>query len=260
MCIFNFRKKINRMRYFIIVILLVFFKNTSANDGQEKWYLQWGWNREVYTKSTIHFVNSGQYDFYWNKVTAKDKPDFQAIPTLAVTIPQFSFRIGYRISEKWFLELNHDHTKYVVTPGQVIHLTGEIDGKSYDTDTILDNSQFHFEHTNGANFWMLMAARKFTLGEKCQRLSFFAKGGAGIVFPRTDVTLFGKRLNNQFHVAGYIAGIEGNARYQVWRGLYADLGIKTGFANYINALTVEGGKANHSFGFLEGIFSIGYSF
>lgn len=76
----------------------------------------------------------------------------------------------------------------------------------------------------------------------------------------TDVTLFGVRLNNRFHLAGYIVGVEGSVRYRVWKGGYLDLAGKTGFANYTNALTVEGGKASHSFGFIEGIFSIGWEF
>jgi hypothetical protein len=125
---------------------------------------------------------------------------------------------------------------------------------------VLDNSQFHFEHTNGANFWMLMAARRWDNGFGHARTSFFAKGGAGVVFPRTDVTLFGERLNNQFHVAGYVAGMEGSIRYRVWHGGYLDLATKGGFANYLNALTVEGGKASHYFWFVEGIFSLGWEF
>ena len=248
------------MRYFSLVALLVISTTAFADSSTNRWYIQWGWNREAYTRSTIHFTNGSEYDFYWVDAQAKDKPDFYAIPSTQVTIPQFNFRIGYRVSPNWYLELNHDHAKYVVTPGQVMHVQGTIHGVSIDTDTVLDNSQFHFEHTNGANFWMLMAARRWDNGFGNARTSFFAKGGAGIVFPRTDVTLFGERLNNQFHVAGYVAGMEGSIRYRVWHGGYLDLATKGGFANYLNALTVEGGKASHYFWFVEGIFSLGWEF
>lgn len=248
------------MRGFFLALLALLSSSLISFGNSQKWYLQWGWNREAYTRSTIHFVNEGQYDFYWKKVSAKDKPDFQAILTKNVTIPQFSFRIGYEISPDWYLELNHDHAKYVVTPGQPIHMVGEVQGESWDTYTPLNNDSFHFEHTNGANFWMLMAARRITLPDVDHRLSLFAKAGAGVVVPMTDVTLFGVRLNNRFHLAGYIVGVEGSVRYRVWKGGYLDLAAKTGFADYTNALTVEGGKASHSFGFIEGIFSIGWEF
>lgn len=249
------------MRHVCLFIVVFYGTTAFANANPDRFYLQWGWNREAFTKSTIHFTNGADYDFSWMSVSAKDKPDFQAILSKDITVPQFSFRIGYRIAPRWYLELNHDHAKYVVTPGQVMHVKGDMgEGVHVDQDTILSNAQFHFEHTNGANFWMLMAARRFQTDYMKSRLSFFAKGGAGLLFPRTDVTLFGNRLNNRFHVAGYVAGIEGSARYRVWRGGYIDLATKGGFANYTNALTVEGGRASHSFGFIEGILSLGWSF
>jgi hypothetical protein len=240
--------------------VFIYGTNAFSNGDANHWYLQWGWNREAYSKSTIHFTNGSQYDFYWMNVSAKDKPDFQAILSEEVTIPQFSFRIGYRISPQWYLELNHDHAKYVVTPGQVMHVKGNMREVSVDQDTVFSNNQFHFEHTNGANFWMLMAARRYYSPWLNSHLSFFTKAGAGIVYPRTDVTLFGTRLNNRFHVAGYIVGTEASARCNIWQGSYVDFATKGGFANYINALTVEGGKAGHAFWFIEGIFSLGWEF
>jgi hypothetical protein len=243
-----------------LIFLSVLFSSLLTAAPTGKVYFQWGWNREAYSRSTIHFTNGQEYDFYWEDVKANDKPDFQAIPTLEVTIPQFSFRLGIRVAPQWYIELNHDHAKYVVNPGQQIRMHGRINGQPVDTTSVLDNSEFHFEHTNGANFWMVMAARKWDDIFKNKNTSVLVKAGAGLVYPKTDVTLFGNRLNNEFHVAGYIAGFESSIRYAIYHGLYLDLSGKVGYANYINALTVDGGKASHSFYFAEGIFSIGYQF
>ena len=245
-------------RLLLVLFALIYTEASAEPTG--KVYFQWGWNREVFSRSTIHFSNGDLYDFYWDKVKAHDKPDFQAIPTLEVTIPQFSFRLGFRMAPNWYLELNHDHTKYVVSTGQSIRMHGIINGVAIDTTGVLDNSQFHFEHTNGANFWMFMAAHKLDSVFNSKKFDVFLKAGGGLLYPKTDVTLFGNRLNNKFHVAGYIAGLEGSLRYSVYRGAYLDLAGKVGFANYVNALTVDGGKASHSFFFAEGIFSLGFQF
>jgi hypothetical protein len=80
-----------------------------------------------------------------------------------------------------------------------------------------------------------------------------------VLIPKTDVTLFGKRLDNRFHVAGYCLGAEGGARiYPFSSHLFFEGTAKTGFANYVNALTVDGGKAQHHFGYFELIGLVGY--
>ncbi len=43
------------------------------------------------------------------------------------------------------------------------------------------------------------------------------KLGAGFMIPKTDVTLFGKRLDNKFHLAGYMASVEGGMKYYITR-------------------------------------------
>ena len=85
-------------------------------------YLQWGYNRDWYTRSDLHFSNGSKYDFTVHKVKAEDKPDFSGFRTnpLDITIPQNSFRIGFFLNKKktHSIELNKDHTKYVVTDYQ----------------------------------------------------------------------------------------------------------------------------------------------
>lgn len=245
-----------KMKYLLTILTTIFFLDNTAQSA-DRFYFQWGWNKETYSKSTIHFTNGDEYDLYWEKAKAHDKPDFNYILSPQITIPQFSFRLGVRIKDKWFVELNHDHAKYVVERNQIVRMYGTRNGQMVDENVELRWSEFNFEHTNGANFWMLMAAREFDSLFASPKFGAFAKAGGGLLYPRTDVTLFGKRFNNNFHIAGYLVGVEGSFRYYPFRHFYLDLSGKTGYANYTNALTVEGGKAQHSFVFLEGIFSLG---
>ena len=54
------------------------------------------------------------------------------------------------------IELNYDHSKYVVIDYQTVRIKGQITGEYIDKDTILDpNTLLHFEHTDGANFIMV---------------------------------------------------------------------------------------------------------
>ena len=120
-------------------------------------YLQWGYNTEWYTRSNIHFSMSNGDNFVLHSAKAHDSPDMNAIKTVPfeISIPQYNYRIGFYLnhSHSRALEINFDHAKYIVTDGQTVHVTGTIDGKPVDGDSILNQDRFlHFEHTDGANW------------------------------------------------------------------------------------------------------------
>jgi hypothetical protein len=232
--------------------------------GRGQWYGSWGYTRVKYSKSNIHLVDrSGKYhpatgkyqnyDFTLYDVTAHDRPDFKAIPDVVnITIPQFVCRIGYYFNKNTGLELNYDHAKYVMDDNKVYHIKGEIDGVYMDKDTLVDPHQFlHFEHTDGANFWMLNFIKKYDFLHFGPRSSvgFVVKTGGGIVFPRTDVTLFGEGLNNNWKVAGYIVGIESGIRAEFLKYCTFEFVAKGSHANYLNCFVLGkgNGKANHYF-------------
>lgn len=229
-------------------------------------YLQWGYHRVAYTKSDIHFTNPGQYDFTIHNAVAKDKPDFDAFweHPIDITIPQNVYRIGFYLNKAHThaIEINYDHAKYVVQDYQKVHVTGEINGQALDKDTIFTPRQMHFEHTNGANFYFVnyVGQREVLRNRKNTRplATVLWKAGAGIVVPKSDIALFGKRLDNRFHVAGYIAALEGGARFYFAKKFFLEATAKGGFANYLNVLTVSGGHANHKFGFASVIGTVGY--
>jgi hypothetical protein len=256
-------RKISLICLLALVAQFTCAQNDSLKKKHKQWYFTWGYTRAMYSKSTIHFKDlsnkyhdytqhTNYYDFTIYDVTASDKPDFdQLYDVVNITIPQYVARVGYSINDKWGIEMNYDHTKYVVNDWQKVHIKGQINGEYMDKDTTLNPDRFlHFEHTDGANFWMVNAVRRIQLLEtKNLRLSWVLKPGAGIVFPRTDVTIFGERLNNNWHVAGWIAGFEHGLRAEFLKYGFFEFVAKGAYADYRQCLVLGkgNGKANHHF-------------
>lgn len=232
-------------------------------------YFAWGYNKDWFSKSTIHFTSGSNsdfdYNFKWIGVSAHDRTGFSDILSTDLAIPQYVYRIGYMFNKKkgWGVEFAFDHAKYIVEQNQKFHMQGTVKGESIDTTTYFPESYMHFEHTNGANFAMINLVNEksfFETPNKKFAVNYIIKGGAGIVVPKTDVTLFGERLDNVFHVAGYIVGVEGGITINFWQSLYISPTFKTSYANYLNALTVDNGTASHSFFAYEAILVIGYKY
>ncbi|MDO9001125.1 MAG: hypothetical protein Q7W45_15280 [Bacteroidota bacterium] len=256
--------------FFVFISCLVlssFSQSDSLKKKTSQLYFSWGYTKAAYSKSSIHFTNSSgepyvtdgpikNYDFTIYDVTASDKPDFDKLKDVVnITVPQFVFRIGYSFNSKWGIELNFDHTKYVVNDFQTARVKGQINGYAVDGDSVLNPQTFvHFEHTDGANFWMLNAVRtwEFYKPSKHFALSYVLKPGAGVVRPRTDVTLFGENLNNDWHIAGWIVGVESGLRMEFLRNGFFEIVGKGSYANYRKSLVLGSGNGNASHKFFTG--------
>lgn len=245
-------------------------------------YGTWGYNRYVYSKSNIHFENKGtpgdpdpthqSYNFTIYNAKSHDSPDFNHIASslndvVNITIPQFSFRIGVYLNNKkdegW--EINYDHSKYVVTDGQTLRIKGTINGVAVDKDSTFERKYFHFEHTDGANFWLINYLKRYkfyTSKDGKSNIGLTLKPGLGIVYPRTDVTLFGRRLNNQWHIAGFMAGFEAGVRAELWDHLCLEFVTKAVYTDYLWCFVQYkgNGNANHRFGGVGSVLTIGYQF
>lgn len=236
----------------------------KSNKKQTQWYLAWGYTKAVYSKSTIHFKNLSNrynpatgridyYDFYIHNVTAHDRPDFDKIKDVVnITIPQFVIHGGYSFNKNSGIEINYDHTKYVVDDYQQARLSGHFNNVPVDSITILDPEKFlHFEHTDGANFFMVNYVRRWKLVEpnKNFKLSWTLKPGGGVVIPRTFVSLFGQTLNNNWKVAGWIVGVESGLRIEFLKNGFFEFVGKCAYADYVNAFVLGKGhgKASHRF-------------
>ncbi|MDB5272463.1 MAG: hypothetical protein JWO58_830 [Chitinophagaceae bacterium] len=250
-------------------------------------YASWGYNREAYSKSSIHIHNDGpitstpppdpsnpysnmtpygNYDFTVQDAQASDKPNFEAIPEIGqITIPQFSVRLGYMLNDKHDIgfELNYEHAKYVVNDYQVVNVHGQVNGVAINQTGPLDPVHFlHFEHTDGANFMSFNIVKRYQFynaPSKKLRLSGVLKAGPGFVYPRTDVTLFGQEINNKWHMAGYIVSAEGGIRAEILKYIFCEWTAKAGYANYTQSLVYKDqGKANHKFTTIMTIFTVGF--
>lgn len=231
-------------------------------------YLQWGYNRDKYSKSDLHFRNGSKYDFIVHDAVAHDQPDFSGFRTnpIDITIPQNVYRIGFYLNKArtHSIELNFDHAKYVVTDYQRVRISGHIGQDYFDKpDTVLNPWFVHLEHTNGANFYLINYVGHYELlhnkKKDYRRASVLWKAGAGVVVPKSDIILMGKRVDNKYHIAGYILGLETGARFYPLRNFYLEATAKCGFANYLNTLAVEdGGKISHKFYFAQVIGCFGY--
>lgn len=252
-------------------LLIHSFAQQKDNKLFTGMYLQWGYNAEVYSHSNIHFKMSNGDDFILHHANAHDKGDYSSIfkEPGQVSIPQYNYRIGFYLNKKFTksVELNFDHAKYVVTDGQMVRVTGTIDGVKVQGDSVLNPDTFlHFEHTDGANWLHINYAEQRTLlmnKTKTRNLvSCIYKAGAGINIPRTDFTWRGDRLNNKFHIAGYNISVEGGLRYYFIKNLFLEGTAKTGYVRYVNALAdtneMKGNRVTHGFAYLEGIATIGY--
>ncbi|MBL7932117.1 MAG: hypothetical protein JNL60_09445 [Bacteroidia bacterium] len=257
---------------FILITGSTFSQSDSLKGKNKGLYLTWGYTKAYYSKSTIHFKNhtgtdyQNNYDFTVYNATASDRPDLKKIKDVVnVTIPQFVFRVGYQVSDKWGLELNYDHTKYVVNDYQQVHVKGQIGDNWVDEVKVMDPDSFlHFEHTDGANFWMINLVRQFKIynPNKNFQASWVVKPGAGVVIPRTDVTMFGTRLNNNWKLAGWIVGVETGVRLQFLRHGFFEFVGKGSFADYVNAFILGKGhgRANHHFFTAQMTATLGYQF
>jgi hypothetical protein len=243
-------------------------KDSLKTKRKGKFYLTWGYTRCAYSKSTIHFedhsgkVHPGHngdqpydYDFTIYNATAGDRPDFDKIyDVVNITIPQFVCHGGYYFNNKQDIgvEINYDHAKYVVNDYQKVHIKGQFNGDYVDKDTILDPANFlHFEHSDGANFIMINFLKRWTLYNPGKNLNigWVAKAGGGCVYPRTDVTMFGDRLNNAWHIAGWIVGAETGLRCEFLKHGVFEFTSKGTFADYSKCLVLGkgNGRARHTF-------------
>ena len=78
------------------------------------------------------------------------------------------------------------------------------------------------------------------------------------VIPKSFVILFYEKLDNKFHVAGYILSGEAGVRFYPFKNLFLEATLKGGYANYVDALAIGDGKISHDFMYAEVLGMVGY--
>ena len=245
----------------------------AAASASRKWSVYWGWNRSTYSNSDIHFWGA-DHDFTLSSVKANDMqadvtPEniFGTFLSPAnMTLPQTNLRIAYQVSPDTAWALNLDHMKYVVTPDQTVAFSGRINNDPQTGATrTLSTNYLNFEHTDGLNVVTLEYEKQYPVTQwKAPFASrWVALVGAGIVYPKTNVTLnmVGRSRNDQFHLSGYSAG--GGVGWEAdfldswfFRGMF-----KMGYVTLPDVLTSsQGDKASHNFTYNELLIALGKRF
>ena len=212
-------------------------------------YLYWGYNRIAYSKSDIHFTGP-DYDFTLLQVEAFDKAaDFAIDPYLTATgwtFPQYNYRIGYFINDRWAISGGMDHMKYVMVKNQPSTINGEINTTDtefngvYDNEPIILTEEFlTFEHTDGLNYANIETEYFRNIYKFSEKHSFnaYGGGGVGLLIPKSNVQLMGYERNDVFHLAGFGLDLKAGANLTLWKYFFLQTELKVGYINMGDILT-----------------------
>ena len=223
--------------------------NESNSVRKGRFYVYWGWNVSSYSLSDVKFQGD-DYNFTLIDASAHDRPtdfDFKYINPLRVTNPQYNFRLGYFINEKYSISVAMDHMKYVLDQFQTASIEGEIaTGSSYDGvyesgDEIYVEAGFLlFEHTDGLNYVNAELRRLDEIYKgKFFDLNLITGAGVGFLMPRTDATLLGFERHDEFHISGYGVSIVTGIQLALGKTFFIQSEWKGEFINMSHIRTTE---------------------
>jgi hypothetical protein len=252
--------------FLLLFVMMQFVAFAQKKKAKGEFYFSWGYNKEWYTRCDLK-VKQAELgnDYILENVQAHDRPGWdEGLFNIALTIPQYNYRIGYLFNDKHNLgvEINFDHTKYIVA-NQQVRIKGTKDFKPIDS-TITFNEQNGFEYflNNGANFLLFNIVKRWNYYESKNhkfKLDALGKFGIGPVIPHVQNTFFGKDNDQGFQLGGWNTGIEYALRATFYKTIYLEFASKLDYARYSN-LKVYKGTAKHNFGTYEMILSLGVTF
>ena len=259
----------------VIVLVAVVFAVVNVHAQQKKkerkgeFYFSWGYNKEWYTRSSVHVIQPGLgNDYKFKSIEGHDHPGWdEGLFHIALSIPQYNYRLGYIFDKKRGLgwEINFDHTKFIFAD-QNAHIVGTMNNKQVDT-TVSFNSKngYYYYLNNGANFLLFNLTKSWHIckDEKSNfKLDGFAKAGIGPVIPHVQnmlgYTPTGDSEVNKphFQLGGWNVGVEGALRATFYKAVYLEFANKVDFASY-SGLRIYEGHARQNFGTYEFILSLG---
>jgi len=247
-------------------------KAISPLSKKGQMFVFWGWNRAGFTNSDIRFKGNG-YDFTLEKVVAHDRPSplsWDYVDPGSISIPQFNFRLGYFIKDNLALVIAQDHMKYVMDQDQSVDFKGKISDPAYAAMVqngkvnLADGQFLTFEHTDGLNY-VNVGVEKYQnlLAKKNFDIVWAYGGGAGVLFPKSNVKLFGNERSDRFHVAGFGLDARTNINFVFWNYFMARVEGKFGYINMPDIKTTLNNhpdKASQDFVFYQINFGVGYTF
>jgi hypothetical protein len=252
----NIKKLVLSIQFFLLL-----FSVQGQTQKSNQYYASWGYNRDYYfRKVNINVVQPGlNNDYRFLKVQGHDKKEAMRFWDYALTIPQYNVRIGFVHLDRYLFEINFDHTKFVANADQVLHMTGTYQGRTIDTFFNNSDKALKYQLNNGANFFLLMAGRKFALKSPPHgpfRVDGIVKAGGGFVYPHVENTIMGQDNKPHFQLGGFNVGVEGTLRFTFWNLIYLEPAVKLDYARYWG-LKIYEGKASQSLYTAEAILSLG---
>ena len=281
----------NRVLLFLIVFCNCNFLLASKGNGEGKfcanpkpptlnqrgsWAISWGYNRSIFTKSNIHFEGEG-FDFTLYDVKASDRPTPYSTRMYfgfkTFTIPQYNYSVEYFIKDRIGITIGMDHIKYVMNNNQTLNIVGNIDhaastihsGVYQDIPTFVGSDFIgNFEHSDGLNYLhsQINFYQPLWISDSLNfELSIYGGAGLGVYIPKTKVNLFGKTVDNRFHMAGFGFSAQGGVKFSFFTHFFIKSEIKVGSAFLHNVLCTDANsQINHSFGWGQWITSLGGAF
>lgn len=255
----------------LVFLLLVLIAGTGSAQEEKKKkkkngsvYFSWGYNTEWYTRSNLHVKQSSLgNDYKLMKVIARDHRGWDKdLLHQDFTIPQYNYRLGYYFNEKQdlALEINFDHTKYIIIDNQWLRLKGTLNHVPTETNIFFSESNgFQYFLNNGANFLLFNLVKRvglYTTDSRRLYIDLIGKAGIGPVIPHVQNRLFGKDNKQGFQIGGWNTGVETALRVTFMRYAYFEFSQKVDYARYSN-LRVYEGRAKQNFGTYELILSAG---
>lgn len=268
-----------------LVVLLVVMPMASPAQGvttrdsgaaKGRWFLYWGYNRSWYTNSDIRFEGD-DHDFTLRDVRAHDRPvGFDAktyFSPSTIWIPQYNYRIGYFLRDRWSLSIGMDHMKYVVDQYQQVRSdgyarqtgSGETAGLNGTQEVTITPDFLQYEHTDGLNLISFDADHYDRLWHSTNEryaLDAFMGAHAGMVVPRTDVRLYGEGMNNRFHVAGWGAGAQAGLHVTLFKTFFLRSTLRGGYIDLLDVLTTgdDADRASQHFWYAQWNIAVGAQF
>lgn len=271
--------------FLITFFFIVFFQQLSAQDSlvtpekytahnKGKFYVFWGGNRGYFTNSDIHFTGDN-HDFTISDVPAHDKPKGWHVDYInpgRMTIPQTNFRLGYFINDHYNISFGVDHMKYVMYQDRTVDIDGYYPNEgSYGE--VLPNNQVYltedfmtFEHTDGLNYVNSEFSRVDDISKFFRlpntdkfQINLTEGVGAGVLYPKSNVQMFGDNRYDEFHIAGFGMSAKAGLNFNFFKYFFIQTELKGGYINMGDIRTSQNSndRASQDFFFMETVIAFG---
>ncbi len=177
----------------------------------------------------------------------------------------YNFRIGYFFDyfQNWAVELSYDPLKYHVSDGQIVKMTGQLDGRTIDSSFAFSPANGYFYNIDGANLLSVNIVRRiqlFQIKSHNLRIDALVRAGIGPCMPHIYNSLQGKVAEYpSFQLGGWNAGADGSLRITLMRHVFLEASYKYSYASYKDLGVYDGG-ASQKLVSSQVIFSLGYWF